>query len=201
MLRVGLTGGIGSGKSTVARRFAELGIPVIDTDQLARDVLAPGQPLLEAVFRLFGSDLRREDGSLDRAALRSRVFGDPALRARLESVVHPAIDRAMADRIAALPEGTPYAVLVIPLLLEADWRDRVDRILVVDCPEPVQVQRVMARDGMDAEAAWTMVRSQASRAARLEAADDLIDNGAPSGPESLGRRVRALDRLYRDTAA
>ena len=201
MLRVGLTGGIGSGKSSAARIFAELGIPVIDADQLARDVFAPGQPLLEEVFRIFGYELRREDGSLDRPALRTRVFNDQALRARLESIAHPAIGKAMEDRIAALPEDAPYVVLVIPLLLEAGWRDRVDRVLLIDCPEAVQVQRVMARDGIDAEAAWTMVRSQASRAARLEAADAIIDNGSASGPESLGSRVRALDQLYRDTAA
>lgn len=201
MLRVGLTGGIGSGKSTAAGIFTDLGIPVIDADQLARDVLTPGQPLLEEVLRIFGHDLRRADGSLDRAALRTRVFSNPALRARLESIAHPAIGQAMDDRIAALPEDTPYVVLVIPLLLEAGWRGRVDRVLLIDCPESVQVQRVMARDGIDAEAAWTMIRSQASRAARLEAADDVIDNSTPSGPGSLGSRVRALDRLYRDPAA
>jgi len=197
MLRVGLTGGIGSGKSSVASIFADLGVPVIDTDQLARDVLAPGQPLLEEVFRAFGHDLRRSDGSLDRAALRDLVFGDPALRARLESITHPAIGQAMEDRIADLPTDTGYVLLVIPLLLEAGWRDRVDRILLVDCPEPMQVQRIMARDGIAPENAWTMVKSQASRVARLKAADDVIDNGSSSGPGSLVHRVRALDRLYR----
>jgi dephospho-CoA kinase len=201
MVRVGLTGGIGSGKSSVARLFAQLGVPVIDTDQLARAIVEPGQPLLAEIFRVFGEDLRREDGSLDRAVLRARVFRDPALRARLEAMTHPAIGQAMAERIAGLPPDTAYVLLVIPLLVEVGWRDRVDRVLVVDCPEPVQVERIMARDGIDEEAAWTMVRAQASRNCRLEAADDVIDNSAASGTTSLTDRVLALDRLYRTLAA
>lgn len=201
MLRVGLTGGIGSGKSTVARIFAQLGAPVIDTDQLARAILDPRQPLLAEIFRVFGEDLRREDGSLDRAALRTRVFRDPALRARLEAITHPAIGRAMAERIAGLPRDTAYVLLVIPLLVEVGWRDRVDRVLVIDCPEPVQVERIMARDGIDEEAAWTMVRAQASRNRRLQEADDVIDNSAASDTASLTDRVLALDRLYRTVAA
>lgn len=201
MLRVGLTGGIGSGKSTVARIFAQLGAPVIDTDQLARVILDPGQPLLADIFRVFGEDLRREDGSLDRAALRTRVFRDPPLRARLEAITHPAIGLAMAERIAGLPGDTAYVLLVVPLLVEVGWRDRVDRVLVIDCPESVQVERIMARDGIDEEAAWTMVRAQASRNRRLQAADDVIDNGAASDTASLTDRVRALDRRYRTVAA
>jgi len=201
MVRVGLTGGIGSGKSSVARLFAQLGVPVIDTDQLARAIVEPGQPLLAEIFRVFGEDLRREDGSLDRAVLRARVFRDPALRARLEAMTHPAIGQAMAERIAGLPPDTAYVLLVIPLLVEVGWRDRVDRVLVVDCPEPVQVERIMARDGIDEEAAWTMVRAQASRNRRLQAADDVIDNSAASGTTSLTDRVLALDRVYRTLAA
>lgn len=198
MLRVGLTGGIGSGKSRVANLFAELGAAVIDTDQLSRDVLAPGQPLLGEIFRVFGTEMRRPDGGLDRAALRTRVFADPALRARLEAITHPAIASEMEARVAALPTDTPYVLLVIPLLVEVGWRDRVDRVLLVDCPEPVQVQRIMARDGIDAQAAWTMVNSQASREARLQVADDVIDNGASAtSHDTLADRVRALDRQYR----
>lgn len=201
MLRVGLTGGIGSGKSTVARIFAQMGAPVIDTDELARAILDPGQPLLADIFRFFGEDLRREDGSLDRAALRARVFRDPALRARLEAITHPAIGLGMAERIAGLPVDTAYVLLVIPLLVEVGWGDRVDRILLIDCPEPVQVERIMARDGVDEEAAWTMVRAQASRNRRLQAADDVIENGAASDSASLTDRVLALDRRYRTVAA
>ena len=201
MLRVGLTGGIGSGKSTVARIFAQLGASVIDTDELARAILDPGQPLLADIFRVFGEDLRREDGSLDRAALRVRVFRDPALRARLEAITHPAIGLAMAERIAGLPVDTAYVLLVIPLLVEVGWGDRVDRVLLIDCPEPVQVERIVARDGIDEEAAWTMVRAQASRNRRLQAADDVIENGAASDSASLTDRVLALDRRYRTVAA
>ena len=201
MLRVGLTGGIGSGKSRVAQIFAGLGAPVIDTDQLSRDVLAPGQPLLDEIFWVFGTDLRRPDGGLDRGTLRTRVFADPALRACLEAITHPAIAREMEVRVAELPADAPYVLLVIPLLTEAGWRDRVDRVLLVDCPEPVQVQRVMARDGIDAGAAWTMVRSQASREARLRAADDVIDNDASSSTGMLADRVRELDRQYRGIAS
>nr|WP_296748614.1 dephospho-CoA kinase [Thioalkalivibrio sp.] len=200
MLRVGLTGGIGSGKSRVATIFAQRGAPVIDTDQLARAILGPGQPLLTEIFRVFGEDLRREDGSLDRAALRARVFRDPALRARLEALTHPAIGQAMEERIAGLPTDTAYVLLVIPLLVEVGWRDRVDRVLVIDCPEPVQVERIVARDGIDEEAAWAMVKAQASRNRRLEAADDVIDNSAESGTASLTDRVLALDQSYRTLA-
>ncbi|AGA34232.1 Dephospho-CoA kinase [Thioalkalivibrio nitratireducens DSM 14787] len=200
VLRVGLTGGIGSGKTRVAALFEALGTPVIDTDRLSRETLAPGQPLLERIFREFGSGLRRADGGLDRAALRQRIFADPTLRARLEAITHPAIGEAMEQRIAALPESAAYVVLVIPLLLEAGWQDRVDRILVVDCPEEVQVQRVMGRDRVDADAAWTMVRSQAARQARLRAADDRIDNSRPDRLAALERRVRELDRIYRAAA-
>jgi dephospho-CoA kinase len=197
MLRVGLTGGIASGKSRVARIFQERGIPVIDTDQLSRDILAPGAPLLAEVLRRFGTDLCRSDGSLDRTALRARVFADPRLRARLEALTHPAIAAAMEDRVQALPAGTPYVVLVIPLLLEAGWQDRVDRILVVDCPEAVQAERLMARDGIDADTAWAMIRSQASRAVRRQAADDILDNGASGDLDALTQRVQALDHRYR----
>jgi dephospho-CoA kinase len=196
VLRIGLTGGIGSGKSLVARRFAELGAPVIDTDLLAREIVEPGQPALEEIFGAFGSDLRRADGTLDRAALRARVFAQPGLRSRLEEITHPAIARAMEDRISALPEETAYVVLVIPLLLEAGWRDRVDRVLVVDCPEQVQVQRVMQRDGIGADAASAMVRSQATRGQRLRAADDVIENDTPD-LDTLARRIAELDRIYR----
>jgi dephospho-CoA kinase len=201
MLRVGLTGGIGSGKSSVANIFAALGAPVIDTDQLSRDVLAPGQPLLGEIFRVFGADLRRPDGGLDRGMLRTRVFADPTLRARLEAITHPAIAGEMEARVVELPAHTLYVLLVIPLLVEAGWRSRVDRVLLVDCPEPVQVERIMARDGIDAQAAWTMVRSQASREARLRVADDVIDNGVPDGPDVLADRVRELDRQYRGIAS
>jgi dephospho-CoA kinase len=198
MLRIGLTGGIGSGKSEVARRFAALGVPVIDTDVLAREIVAPGQPLLDAILDVFGEDLRLNDGSLDRRTLRTRVFRQPELRERLEAMTHPGIAQAVEERVAALPASTPYVVLVIPLLFEAGWREKVDRVLVVDCPEAAQVERIVRRDGVAIELARTMVRSQASRERRQRGADDVIDNGGDTA--SLDARVRDLDRLYRGCA-
>lgn len=200
MLRIGLTGGIGSGKSTVSAIFEQLGAPVIDTDGIAREVVAPGEPALAEICRSLGSGLLCPDGSLDRAALRSRVFQDTSRRRRLEAITHPAIDARMRQRLAELPEETPYVLLVIPLLLEAGWQDRVDRILLVDCPETLQVQRVVARDGIDPQEAWRMVRSQSSRDARRQAADDVIENDGSLGPRELIARVRGLDRRYRDAA-
>lgn len=200
MLRIGLTGGIGSGKSTISAIFEELGAPVIDTDAIAREVVAPGEPALAEICRSLGHDLLRPDGSLDRAALRRRVFRDDARRRRLEAITHPAIDARMRQRLATLPEHTAYVLLVIPLLLEAGWQDRVDRILLVDCPETVQVQRVVSRDGIEPEEAWRMVRSQASRDARRQAADDVIDNDGSLERAELTARVQRLDRRYRGAA-
>ncbi len=200
MLRIGLTGGIGSGKSEVTRHFAALGIPVIDTDLLAREIVEPGQPLLQEILGTFGQDLRLRDGSLDRSALRTRVFEDPELRKRLEAMTHPRIAQALEDRVATLPSETLYVVLVIPLLFEAGWQEQVDRVLVVDCPEAVQVERVARRDGIPVELAWAMVRSQASRERRKRGADDVIDNGGGEDAGSLETRVRDLDRCYRNWA-
>lgn len=200
MLRIGLTGGIGSGKSEVSRHFAALGTPVIDTDLLAREVVDPGQPLLQEILGTFGQDLRLKDGSLDRSALRTRVFEDPELRKRLEAMTHPRIAQALEDRVANLPSETLYVVLVIPLLFEAGWQEQVDRVLVVDCPEAVQVERVARRDGIPVELAWAMVRSQASRERRKRGGNDVIDNGGGEDAGSLEARVRDLDRCYRKWA-
>lgn len=197
MLRIGLTGGIASGKSTVSRIFETLGAPVLDTDMIAREIVAPGAPALATIFRVFGADLRRADGSLDRSALRRRVFADASQRRRLEAITHPAIDAVMQQQLAALPDATPYVLLVIPLLLEAGWRNRVDRVLLVDCPETLQIERLMARDGIDAEAAWRMLRNQATREARRQVADDLIENDEHLDRIGLENRVRRLDQLYR----
>jgi len=173
-LRIGLTGGIASGKSTVARRFIELGVPVIDADEAARAVVAPGKPGLAQVLERFGSSVLAENGELDRRALRDLIFRDPGSRRDLETILHPLI-RADMEQSAELAVG-PYVVMAIPLLVEGDARERVDRVLVVDVDEAVQLQRVRARDGCTEEQARAILASQASRSARLAAADDVLLN-------------------------
>jgi dephospho-CoA kinase len=173
-LRIGLTGGIASGKSTVARRFMELGVPVIDADAAARAVVAPGKPGLAAVTDRFGARVLAENGELDRRALRDLIFEDPGLRRDLETILHPLI-RADMEQSAESAVG-PYVVLDIPLLVEGGSSDRVDRILVVDVDETTQLQRVMARDGCTEQQARAILASQASRSARLAAADDVLLN-------------------------
>jgi len=195
-LRIGLTGGIASGKSTVARLFAARGVPVIDTDQIARDVVEPGQPALAAVVVAFGADILAADGHLDRPALRRMVFADPEARRRLETILHPAIRTELAQRSAAA--GGPYQVWVIPLLVEGGRLDRVDRVLVVDCAEETQVARLMARDGETADSARAILAAQVDRARRLAAADDIILNDGNEA--ALEPQVAALDARYRELA-
>lgn len=194
--RVGLTGGIASGKTTVARLFEALGVPVIDTDVLAREVVAPGQPALGQIVARFGPGVLRPDGSLDRAALRALVFADPAARADLEQLTHPAIRALLEQRSAAL--GGDYQILVIPLLVETGRRTPVDRVLVVDAPEALQVRRLQARDGSTVEQAKQMLAAQVSREARLAAADDVILNDGDIG--ALRDRVAGLHLRYRSLA-
>lgn len=196
-LRVGLTGGIASGKSTVASLFAGHGVPVLDTDEIARDVVEPGQPALAAVVADFGEGILSPEGRLDRRALRARVFADPAARARLEAILHPVIRAELARRSGAA--GGPYQVWVIPLLVEGGRADDVDRVLVVDCPVDVQLARLRARDGETEASARAILAAQAGRDARLAAADDVILNDA--APEALAAQVSALDAKYRALAA
>lgn len=191
-LRVGLTGGIASGKTTVSRLFARLGVPIIDTDVIARDVVAPGTPLLQRVDQELGPGLIGADGALQRRQLRERVFSDPDARRRLEALLHPAI-RAEVARQSAQATG-PYHILVIPLLVEGQGRIPLDRVLVVDCPEDLQIQRLQARDGSSAAQARAMLAAQASRAARLAAADDVIVNDGD--PDRLEAAVAALHQKY-----
>lgn len=191
-LRIGLTGGIASGKSTVARRFLELGVPVIDADESARAVVAPGSPGLARVTEVFGSGVLSEQGDLDRRALRQLIFANPERRRQLESILHPLIKADMERRAAAV--SGPYVVLAIPLLVEGGRLDRVNRILVVDVDEQTQVQRLMARDGGTREQAEAMLAAQASRASRLKAAHDVLVN-AGSVPE-LRHAVDQLHQRY-----
>lgn len=192
VFRVGLTGGIASGKSTVARLFESLGVPVIDTDVLAREVVAPGQPLLGQIASRFGPGVLSADGGLDRAALRAIVFADPAARADLEQLTHPAIRALLEERSAAL--GGRYQVLVIPLLVETGRRTPVDRVLVVDTSEALQIRRLQARDGSTLEQARQILSAQASREARLAAANDVITNDGDLA--ALRDRVEALHAQY-----
>lgn len=196
-MRIGLTGGIASGKSTVAERFAELGIPVIDADESSRLVVAPGQPGLAAVKARFGAGILTPAGELDRRALRNVVFTDPEARKALEAILHPLI-RADMDRRAAIAAG-PYLVMAIPLLVEGGARDRMDRILVVDVAEEVQLERLLARDGCNLQQAHAILSVQASRNSRTKAADDVLVN---SGTVSeLRRAVDELHRRYLSLAA
>jgi dephospho-CoA kinase len=190
---VGLTGGIGSGKSAAADEFARLGAAVVDTDLIAHRLTGPGGAALPAIQRLFGEGFVLPSGAMDRKRMRERVFADAAARKSLESVLHPLI-REESERQIAAAAGA-YVVHVVPLLVESgDFRRRVDRVLVVDCPEATQIARVRARSGLSGDEALAIVRSQASRAERLAAADDVIDNGGTL--EDLRRQVAALHAKY-----
>lgn len=190
--RVGLTGGIASGKSLVAGMFAALGVPVIDTDVLAREVVAPGAPALAEIARAFGPDVLQADGSLDRGQLRQLALGDPRRRQQLEDITHPRILALMEARCREA--GGPYQLLVVPLLVEAGLTGRVDRVLVVDCPEELQRQRLQARDGETGPGADRLLAAQLDRAGRLARADDVLDNSGP--PEQARRRVAELHADY-----
>ncbi|HVC01070.1 MAG TPA: dephospho-CoA kinase [Steroidobacteraceae bacterium] len=194
-LRIGLTGGIASGKTTVARRFAELGVAVIDADEIARALVAPGEPALGEIITRFGGAILTPDGALDRRALRERVFADVRARRDLEAILHPRIHTQMARRAAAA--AGPYVLLVIPLLVEGGARRDLDRILVVDASEQAQFERLLARDGGPAEQAQAMLAAQASRADRLALADDVLRNDGSvevlrAGVDDLHRRYLAL---------
>jgi dephospho-CoA kinase len=195
-LRVALTGGIASGKSTVAALFAELGVPVIDLDQLAREVVAPGTALLAQVLARFGPGVQAPDGSLDRRALRALVFRDAAARRELEAMLHPAIRARAAELAAAVT--TPYLIVVIPLLAESGTAGDYDRVLLVDCDEALQRARLASRDGASAELAAAALQAQAPRAARRALATELIDNAG--APAALAPQVRELHAHYLDLA-
>ena len=198
MFAVGLTGGIGSGKSTVADCFAALGVPVIDTDVIARELTAPGGAALEAIRAAFGATVMQADGTLDRAVLRRRVFADSAARHQLEAILHPRIRQGVAQKLATLT--APYALIVIPLLVETgDYRDVLNRVLVVDCPEAVQIARVMARSGLAHGEIKAILAAQAGRAERLAVADDIIVNTVSLG--ALRAEVAALHQRYLALAA
>lgn len=189
---VGVTGGIGSGKTTICREFEKLGAPVIDTDQVARDVVAPGSPGLAAVVDAFGAEVLTADGQLDRRRVRQLVFATPALRERLEAILHPLIRQETDARVMAA--GFPYCLVCIPLLVERGGGNRVNRVLVIDCPTEIQLQRVMARDELTAPEVAAIMRTQASREDRLAVAHDVLEN---TGDVALLRpRIQALHARY-----
>ncbi len=196
MFKVGLTGGIASGKSRVADLFAALGVTVIDSDVIAREVVAPGSEGLAAIVQRFGPTVLAADGQLDRRALRLIVFSDPAARHDLEAITHPRIRSRMALLNQTAPG--PYVINAIPLLAETGGRRDFDRVLVVDCPEALQIVRVMARDHIDEKAARAVLAAQAPRAARLAIADDIIVNDGDL--EALETAVRSLHRRYLELA-
>jgi len=199
VLVIGLTGGIATGKSLVSDRFAELGAPVVDADLLAREVVAPGTAGLAAIAAHFGETVLSGDGTLDRAALRERIFADPAERAFLDGCLHPLIRTLSDERLdEAATSGTPYAVYAVPLLVETGQRARFDRVVVVDVPTSVQLERLMRRDGMDRVGAMRILEAQASREQRLVVADDVIDN--TGSVEATRQAVDQLDESYRSLA-
>jgi len=196
-LRIGLTGGIGSGKSTVAGMFEELGVPVIDADVLAREMVVPGQPALAEIVSAFGPKILTADGHLNRRRLRELIFSDEAARRDLEHILHPSILDAMDARARTL--SAPYCLLSIPLLLESGQTEGMDRILVIDAPEALQLERARRRDRTSAEQARRILSAQVGRQERLAAADDVIVNDA--GLDTLSEQVHRLHRFYLALAA
>lgn len=194
--RIGLTGGIASGKSTVAELFAELGIPVIDTDIIAREVVQPGQPALDEIRVRYGDEVIDAGGDLNRSALRRLAFSNDQARLDLESILHPLIG-AETRRQANMAAG-PYQLIVVPLLVGSSLANFVDRVLVVDCDEQTQIQRLLARDAETVGQARKILAAQASRSERLAIADDVIDNGG--GLDETRRQVSDLDSRYRHLA-
>jgi len=190
---VGLTGGIGSGKSTVADLFVEQGAVLVDTDAIAHELTAAGGAAMPALIAEFGALVATADGAMDRAVMRRQVFADPSARVRLEGILHPLIRQLSAERCRAA--ASPYVILAVPLLVESGtYRERCDRIVVVDCPESLQIERVMARNGMSADEVKAIMAAQATRQQRLAAANDVVVNDADQA--KLYAQVSALHLQY-----
>ncbi|AWA04894.1 dephospho-CoA kinase [Aeromonas hydrophila] len=193
MYVVAITGGIGSGKTTVANQFAELGIEVVDADVIAREVVEPGTPALAAIAAHFGSEIITPAGQLDRRRLRERVFTDPQAKGWLNALLHPLIRTEMQRQCAAA--RSPYCLLVVPLLVENRLTGLANRVLVIDVDEATQIERTCRRDGVSREQAQAILAAQASRAQRLAAADDVLDN-QNGKPEAIKSRILALHETY-----
>ena len=197
MAVIGLTGGIGSGKSTVARLFGDLGVHWVDADDVAREVVEPGTPALARIAEHFGDEILTSDGALDRAQLRGIVFQEPEERIWLESLLHPIIREELIRQLNPENYPLPYVLLVSPLLLETDQHELVDRIIVIDVPKDVQLERTMARDTNSREQVERIIAAQMSREDRLARANDVIDNDRPL--DDVTRQVRELhERLLVD---
>ncbi len=196
MLTIGVTGGIASGKTTVAESFARRGIAWVDVDHIAREIVAPGEPAFEAIRARFGEAVIDDHQQLDRRALRTIIFNDPAQRQWLESVTHPRIRERLIERLEAMPG--PYRLLVSPLLFETGQHALVDRTLVVDVPETVQLERTTRRDGVDEPQARAIIHAQMPRSERLARADDMIENHGDRA--DIEARIDTLDRFYRQLA-
>ncbi|MGR9116684.1 MAG: dephospho-CoA kinase [Gammaproteobacteria bacterium] len=192
MLKIGLTGGIGSGKTSVSQLFSAFNIPIIDADIIAHQLVEPGQPALARIQSVFGQQVIHSDGSLNRNVLRSIVFADSKLKKRLESILHPLILAKIQSEAANL--NAPYCIICIPLLFETGMERWVDRILVIDCPVDTQIARVAQRDGLDEETIRAIISSQVSREFRNTRADDLIDNSKSNS--QLAEQVKKLHNLY-----
>ena len=189
-LTIGLTGGIASGKTLVGDAFVALGVPVLDADQVARDVVAPGEPALLQIAETFGTDFLQADGTLDRRRMRERVFGDSVALKQLEAITHPAIGNRMRRWLAE--QTTPYCILSVAILIEAGHlRALVDRVLVIDVPESVQLARLTSRDKVSETLARQMMAAQATRERRLAAADDVIAND-----DAVSTTLEAVSRLH-----
>lgn len=191
-LRIGLTGGIASGKTTVAGFFANLGVPVIDTDVIAREVVAKGAPALDRIRDTFGDTVFNDDGSLDRQAMRNLVFSDADKRQQLEGILHPQIREAAVKQAGAVT--APYMIIVVPLLVESPLKEFMDRVLVVDCGEDFQLDRLLARDTENEQQARRMIAAQASRDERLAIADDVVLNDADL--DQTRTKIEALHKEY-----
>lgn len=197
MLRVGLTGGIGSGKSSAAALFAVRGVPVIDTDEIARALTEPGQETFDEIVRAFGDAILDRNRRIDRQRLRAHVFDDADERRRLEAILHPRIRAKVLEKLAAIE--APYSIIVVPLLVESGFTDIVDRVLVVDAPENVQIQRTAARSGLSEPEIRKIMSAQASGALRLQRADDVIENSG--GRKQLEAEVERKHQWYLSLAA
>jgi len=197
MLRIGLTGGIGSGKSAVASLLMTRGIPIIDTDEIAHRLTEPGQPAFDEIVRIFGQDMLDANRRIDRNKLRERVFENAGERQRLEAILHPRIREMVREKLEVL--RAPYCILVVPLLIESGFIDLVDRVLVVDASEGMQIQRTAARSGLTEPEIRKIMAAQVSRAQRLQRADDVIDNNGDR--KHLEKEVERLHQWYLSLAA